>query len=455
MSYRYIIAVLTALAAPFLGGPVLADEGMWTFDNLPLKHSQGPVRLRALEGMDRTPAVVGRPVQQRRLGLVRLGRRPGDDEPSRRRRHAAEDQHEGEGLLQGRLLRQVAVRGGEGAGPRAERARRDRGRHRIVSTRPCPRGMDDAQASVARRGVMAKIEKESQEKTGLRSDVVTLYQGGRYSLYTYKKYTDVRLVFAPEFDIAFFGGDPDNFEFPRYDLDVCFFRAYEDGKPARPRHHLTWSRDGREGGRPDVRRRPSGSDEPALLGRTPRVSARQELPPAPRHAPRAREVPPRLRPARGGAGAAVEGGSLQRPEQPEGARGRTQGADATGRSWTASVRTRRRSGAESGAMSRSRTRTARPGRRSPRPRRSPTRSASSSQSTRRATGWSRNSSTSRGRSSGSPRRRASRTRTGSTSFATRPGVARAGAVLDRADLSRARDRQARARLRVLEEGPAR
>ena len=79
---------------------------------------------------------------------------------------------------------------------------------------------------------MARIEKESFDRTGLRSDVVTLYRGGRYHLYRYKKYTDVRLVFAPESAIAFFGGDPDNFEFPRYALDVAFFRAYEDGTPA-------------------------------------------------------------------------------------------------------------------------------------------------------------------------------------------------------------------------------
>ncbi len=59
-----------------------------------------------------------------------------------------------------------------------------------------------------------------------------------------QKYTDVRLVFAPEKDIAFFGGDPDNFEYPRFDLDVCFFRAYEDGKPAKPEHFLKWSESG-------------------------------------------------------------------------------------------------------------------------------------------------------------------------------------------------------------------
>ncbi|MDG3003732.1 S46 family peptidase [Paludisphaera mucosa] len=105
-------------------------------------------------------------------------------------------------------------------------------------------GMDDAASAAARRKASAEIEKESTQKSGLRSDVVTLYQGGRYHLYTYKKYTDVRLVFAPEFDIAFFGGDPDNFEYPRYDLDVCFFRAYENDKPARIEHHLKWSPDG-------------------------------------------------------------------------------------------------------------------------------------------------------------------------------------------------------------------
>ena len=91
---------------------------------------------------------------------------------------------------------------------------------------------------------MSAIEKESLEKTGLRSDVVTLYQGGAYHLYCYKKYTDVRLVFAPEHQIAFFGGDTDNFEFPRYNLDICFFRAYEKDQPVRPVHYLRWSKIG-------------------------------------------------------------------------------------------------------------------------------------------------------------------------------------------------------------------
>ncbi len=104
--------------------------------------------------------------------------------------------------------------------------------------------MNADQAFAARRSVMAEIEKESLDKTGLRSDVVTLFQGGKYHLYRYKKYTDVRLVFAPEQQAAFYGGDPDNFEYPRYDLDICFFRAYENGQPAKVEHYLKWSEKG-------------------------------------------------------------------------------------------------------------------------------------------------------------------------------------------------------------------
>jgi hypothetical protein len=109
-------------------------------------------------------------------------------------------------------------------------------------------GMSPAEAQKARRAIINTIEKDSLDKTGLRSDVVTLYNGGAYHLYRFKKYTDVRLVFAPEKDIAFFGGDPDNFEYPRYDLDVCFFRAYEDDKPAKIEHYLRWSAAGAKDG---------------------------------------------------------------------------------------------------------------------------------------------------------------------------------------------------------------
>jgi hypothetical protein len=104
-----------------------------------------------------------------------------------------------------------------------------------------PAGATGNDAMLARRKITAEIEKESLDRTGLRSDVVTLYQGGAYHLYRYKKYTDVRLVFAPEQQAAFYGGDPDNFEYPRYDLDICIFRAYENNVAVKPAHFLKWS----------------------------------------------------------------------------------------------------------------------------------------------------------------------------------------------------------------------
>ena len=104
--------------------------------------------------------------------------------------------------------------------------------------------MSPEDANKARSNVIAQIENESKQKTGLRSDVITLYQGGVYNLYRYKRYDDVRLVFAPEQQAAFYGGDPDNFEYPRFDLDICVFRAYENGQPAHPQHYLKWNSKG-------------------------------------------------------------------------------------------------------------------------------------------------------------------------------------------------------------------
>jgi hypothetical protein len=104
-------------------------------------------------------------------------------------------------------------------------------------------GMSTADAGKAQREEIGSLEKECSTN-GMRCDVVAFYSGAMYNLYKYKKYDDIRLVFAPEFDIAFFGGDPDNFEYPRYDLDISFFRAYEDGQPAKTQNYLKWSPNG-------------------------------------------------------------------------------------------------------------------------------------------------------------------------------------------------------------------
>ena len=109
-------------------------------------------------------------------------------------------------------------------------------------------GMSDAEAFAARRAEISAIEGESTKTSGLRSDVITLYQGGQYNLYRYKKYTDVRLVFVPEFQAAFFGGDPDNFNFPRFNIDMALVRIYEHDQPVHPANYFKWSTTGARDG---------------------------------------------------------------------------------------------------------------------------------------------------------------------------------------------------------------
>ena len=110
------------------------------------------------------------------------------------------------------------------------------------------KGLEGKEYAAAQRAAMSKLEKACADSPDKRCDLVTLYNGGRYHLYEYKRFQDVRLVFAPELAIASFGGDPDNFNFPRYDLDAAFLRVYENGKPANLEHWLAWSSGGAQAG---------------------------------------------------------------------------------------------------------------------------------------------------------------------------------------------------------------
>ncbi len=105
-------------------------------------------------------------------------------------------------------------------------------------------GLADAKFVEARNGKVAELERACAPTPDLRCDVVTLYAGGRYALYKYRRFRDVRLAFAPEVGIAHFGGDPDNFNFPRYALDMALLRVFVDGKPAATPDFLPFRREG-------------------------------------------------------------------------------------------------------------------------------------------------------------------------------------------------------------------
>ena len=113
-------------------------------------------------------------------------------------------------------------------------------------------GKTDQQAKEVRQQTLSRLEKECEEEADGRlvCEAVTLYRGGQYFLYKYKRYDDVRLVFVPESAIAAFGGDPDNFNFPRWCLDMAFLRAYENGEPAKTPHFLKWRPEGAKAGEP-------------------------------------------------------------------------------------------------------------------------------------------------------------------------------------------------------------
>ena len=231
------VAVGLVIGASFMHERLAADEGMWTFDNPPL------AALSSRYGFTPTPAWL----EHVRLASVRVNDGGSASFVSAdglvlTNHHVASGQIENLSTP----TRNLIVDGFYARTLDEELRAPDLELNVLVSmeevtarvTGAVPRGARDEAALNARRAEIARIEKESLDATGLRSDVVTLYHGGEYWLYRYKRYTDVRLVFAPEQQIAYFGGDPDNFTFPRFDLDFAILRAYENGRPAVTQNYL-------------------------------------------------------------------------------------------------------------------------------------------------------------------------------------------------------------------------
>ena len=244
---RHLRAALSALLlAATLAPAALADEGMWAFNNLPraeIKKRYGFevtdewVR-RVQSATVRFPNGTGSFVSSE--GLVLTNYHIVEDivgELSTAERdlaktgfvaHTRAEEIKIPGLALDQLVRIEDVTARVNGAARA--------------------GMSDTEAGAARMAEIGRIEAEAAKATGMRADVVTLYQGGVYNLYYYKQHKDVRLVFAPEFQAAFFGGDPDNFNFPRYCLDMSLVRVYENGSPLRPENYFRWSKKGPQEG---------------------------------------------------------------------------------------------------------------------------------------------------------------------------------------------------------------
>ena len=222
--------------------PVFADEGMWTFDNLPLKQWKERYNFEPSQEW----------IDHIRLASVRLEGGSGSfvspDGLMITNQHVAAGQ-----LAKLSTKEKDLVKDGFYARTQAEELKTpDLEANVLISfenvtervQKAAKSGASDKDANAQRRAEITAIEKDSTEKTGLKSEVVSFYSGGEYWLYRFKKYTDVRLVFAPEEAIAAFGGDYDNFTFPRHDLDVTFLRAYENGVPAKTPQFLKWSETG-------------------------------------------------------------------------------------------------------------------------------------------------------------------------------------------------------------------
>ena len=235
-----IIFTLVLAISPFV---ILGDEGMWTFDNPPLKHWAEKYGFTPDQAM----------LDHLRLASLRFnsggsGSFIGKDGLVLTNHHVARGQIQKLSSSDNDMV----SNGFYAASIEEELPCPDLELNQLIGMENVTDRIQAAVAEISdpteavkkRRAVIAAIEKESLDATGLRSNVVGLYGGGEYWLYRYRRFTDVRLVFAPDRQAAAFGGELDNFTYPRFCLDVAFLRVYENGKPYRPEHYFTWSENG-------------------------------------------------------------------------------------------------------------------------------------------------------------------------------------------------------------------
>ncbi|HLE62222.1 MAG TPA: S46 family peptidase, partial [Pyrinomonadaceae bacterium] len=247
MRFRKLVCALILALFTLQTLPVIADEGMWTFNNVPKAEIKRKYGFEVTDGWLKAVQLAsvrfnnggsGSFVSPK--GLVLTNYHIVEDIVGEL--STAQKDYAKEGFVAHKQADELKAPGLELNILQSIEDVTDRVNAAVKS------GMPAAEANAARRAQIAALETESTKATGLRSDVVTLYQGGQYNLYRYKKYTDVRLVFVPEFQAAFFGGDPDNFNFPRFNIDMSLVRVYENDQPLKVDNYFKWSKTGAKEG---------------------------------------------------------------------------------------------------------------------------------------------------------------------------------------------------------------
>ncbi|MEP6941759.1 MAG: S46 family peptidase [Betaproteobacteria bacterium] len=239
---RIACALAAALATL---APAHAEEGVWTFDNPPVKALQSKYGF--------TPSAEW--LDALRLSSVRLGGGSGSFVSASglvlTNHHVARDCLQALSTATDNIVANgfyARTRAEERLCPGMELRRLESMEDVSDKIRAAVKSTTDTQANAERNAAMAALEDRCRESTGLRCEMVTLYRGAAYHLYRYKIWNDVRLVFAPDSRAAEFGGDTDNFVYPRFDLDFAVLRVYENGAPLKPAHFLKWAKKGLENG---------------------------------------------------------------------------------------------------------------------------------------------------------------------------------------------------------------